>query len=204
MRTIITFLLCHVYTIIFSQDTVYLKVHFLYGSKPKKEYAATEAKWFGGLLGGHVGIECDSNQILNFLPQGEFHKIAKANDRHSTFALHAFDDFYSILGGHSKDAKKTIIYIPISPAQKQKLDSIKVAYLERTPYDYAFIGMRCGAAAYDILGQLNILPSHQVVKTMKKAFYPQLLRTQLLKKATENGWKITREAGTIKRIWEID
>src|SRR5689334_17119191 len=31
----------------YSQDTMVLRVHFLYGSKPLKEFKSTERKWFG-------------------------------------------------------------------------------------------------------------------------------------------------------------
>jgi hypothetical protein len=51
-----------------AQDSTAIKIHFLYGSKPAKEYKDVEQKWFGGMYGGHAGIEIDSNQILNFLP----------------------------------------------------------------------------------------------------------------------------------------
>jgi hypothetical protein len=153
----------------FSQDSLYLKVHFLYGSKPKTKYRAEEAKWFGGKWGGHVGIEVDSNQILNFLPKGKFHWIEKKDNRHSTFAIHSFDNFYQILG-NVDPAKKTIFYIPITHQQKDQFDSIKSYYLNHTPYDYALFGMRCGAAAYDILGQLNIVKSFGHRKTFLKIF----------------------------------
>ena len=40
--------------------------------------------------------------------------------------------------------------------------------------------------------------------TYKKIFYPKKLRKRLFKKATENGWKIVRQDGSIKRKWEQD
>src|SRR5687767_3589419 len=104
------------------QDSLYLKVHFLYGSKPKKEHRATESRWFGGVLGGHVGIELDSNRILNFVPSGKFHIITKNKKPHSRFAVHSFESFYSILGGVPGDNKKTIIYVPITREQKMLFD----------------------------------------------------------------------------------
>ncbi len=188
----------------YSQDRAYLKVHFLYGSKPLKKYKATEQKWFGGVLGGHVGIEADSNKIINFLPNGKFHWFAKKANRHSTYAIHDVDNFYAILGGNADSVKKAIVYIPVTALQKQKFDSITINYLRQTPYDYALFGMRCGAAAYDILGQLNILPNYSYGKTYKKIFYPKKLRKRLFKKAKENGWKIFRQEGSVRRKWEKD
>jgi hypothetical protein len=187
-----------------AQDTTYLKVHFLYGSKPLKKYKSTEKKWFGGMLGGHVGIECDSNKIVSFTPKGKFHWFTKKENRHSTFAVHSDYQFYALFGGSPDSKKKAIVYIPITSQQKQLFDSITTAYLKQTPYDYAFFGMRCGAAAYDILGQLSILPNYGYPKTYKKIFYPKKLRKRLLKKAVEKGWTVTRQVGTIKRKWERD
>ncbi len=185
-------------------DTTYLKVHFLYGSKPMKEYQDTENKWFGGVLGGHVGIEGRDNKVLNFLPQGSFHIFKKQNERHSTYAEHDTVSFYKILGGDPDSMKKAIVYIPVSPQQKQQFDSIAAAYLEATPYDYALVGMRCGSATYEILGQLGILKQYGPKKTAKKIFYPKKLRKRLLKKAQENNWTVTRQEGTTRRKWETD
>lgn len=204
MRQLITLIFCIIYSLCYSQDTVYLKVHFLYGSKPLKQYKSTEQKWFGGVLGGHVGIEGDSDRIVSFLPSGKFHWFAKKNNRHSRYAVHSVDNFYAILGGNSGSVKKTIVYIPVTRLQKQKFDSITTAYLKQTPYDYALFGMRCGAAAYDILGQLGILANYSYSKTYKKIFYPRKLRKRLFKRATENGWKMIRQDGSIKRKWEQD
>jgi hypothetical protein len=204
VRELITILFCIISFLCYSQDTTYLKVHFLYGSRPLKKYKDTEKKWFGGILGGHVGIEGDSDRIVNFSPRGRFHLFAKKDNRHSAFSIHSADKFYAILGGNPDSAKKAIVYIPVTREQKQKFDSITTAYLKQTPYDYALFGMRCGAASYDILGQLDILTKYSCSKTYKKIFYPKKLRKRLFKKATENGWTIVRQEGSIKRKWEQD
>ena len=204
MRLITTILFCIISFLSYSQDTTYLKVHFLYGSKPLKKYKDTEQKWFGGVLGGHVGIEGDSDRIVNFLPSGEFHWFAKKDDRHSTYAIHSVDNFYTILDATADSVKKAIVYIPVTRQQKQKFDSITTVYLKQTPYDYALFGMRCGAAAYDILAQLDILPDYSYSKTYKKIFYPKKLRKRLFEMATENGWTIVTQDGSAKRKWEQD
>lgn len=204
MKLITTLLFCLGSLLAYSQDTIYLKVHFLYGSKPLKAYKESEPKWFGGVLGGHVGIESDSNDILNFLPSGEFHLFSKQDERNSRFALHTEDNFYAMFGSDPDSVKKTIIYIPISALQKQKFDSIATVYLNQTPYDYAFFGMRCGAAAYDVLGQLGILTEYDYQKTYRKIFYPKKLRKPLLEKAKQNDWTIEKHAGSISRKWEKD
>lgn len=204
MRILLLLFFCFSSSLVYSGDTAYLKVHFLYGSKPLKKYKATEKKWFGGKLGGHAGIEADSNKILNFLPSGKFHWISKKKDPHSTYALHSDNSFYAILGGHPDSVKKAIVYIPVTLQQKQQFDSIATAYLTQTPYDYALFGMRCGAATYEVLGQLNILPRYKNSKTYKKIFYPKKLRKRLFKKAGNNGWLIVRQDGSRRRKWERD
>lgn len=204
MKQILILLFCTSALLAHAQDSIFLKVHFLYGSKPLKKYKASEQKWFGGILGGHAGVECDSNRVLNFLPSGKFHLFSKKKNKHSTYAIHTIDNFYAILGGNPNEIKKAIVYIPITKLQKQKFDSITTLYLKQTPYDYALFGMRCGAATYEILGQLNILPGFSYAKTSRKILFPRKLRKRLFKKAAENNWQIFRQEGSEKRKWEHD
>ncbi len=73
MRLLIVCIFYLISPLAFAGDTAFLKVHFLYGSRPLKKNTRTlKKKWFGGILGGHVGIEGDSNRIINFLPSGPF------------------------------------------------------------------------------------------------------------------------------------
>ncbi|MEZ4804268.1 MAG: hypothetical protein R2852_01935 [Bacteroidia bacterium] len=187
-----------------AQDSTYLKVHFLYGSKPKFKYRKTESRWFGGKLGGHVGLECDSGELLNFLPDGGVHIFSKEQDRNSIFVTHSEQRFYQILGGNGKSVKKTIFYIPISLNQKHLFDSIKNAYLSESPYDYAFFGMRCGSSTYEILAQIGLLEQYGLKKTRRRIFYPRRLRKRLFQKAKMNHWTIVKTEGSYKRRWEKD
>jgi len=187
-----------------SQDSLTLKVHFLYGSKPLKEFKDSEQKWFGGILGGHVGLEMDNGAILNFVPSGKLHVIDKPNKMHSTFAVHSEENFYAILGGQPDSVKKLVISIPVSWEQKQRFDSISAAYLKQTPYDYAVIGMRCGASTYEILAQLGIVKEYSYSKTYKKILYPKILRKELIELAKENNWPMEKQEGSGKRQWETD
>jgi hypothetical protein len=93
-------------------------VHFLYGSKPKREFRDTERRWFGGILGGHVGAESDPEQIVNFLRRGRTHWFASRKDKNSRFAVHSPEAFYSMFR-YPDSVKKTIVYIPITSKQKQ-------------------------------------------------------------------------------------
>ena len=205
MKSILTLFFYFVFFLGYSQDTTVLKVHFLYGSKPLKKYKETERKWFGGILGGHVGIEVNEDELLNFLPSGgKLHVFADNKDKHSTYAIHSVPSFYSILGGEPNSVKMAIISIPITIQQKQTFDSIVSAYIGHAPYDYAFFGMRCGSSTYEVLAQLGILKSYSHKKTVRKIFYPRKLRKRLFKKAKQNNWTVIRKEGIKTRKWEKD
>ncbi len=205
MKLILTLLFCSFPFLSYSQDTTFLKVHFLYGSKPLKKYKEIEKKWFGGILGGHVGIEVEEDKVLNFLPSSEkFHVFPDNEEKHSTYAIHSVRSFYAIFGGNPDSVKLAIVCIPITIQQKETFESIVSEYIGHAPYDYAFFGMRCGAATYEILAQLSILKSYKQRKTSRKIFYPRKLRKRLFKMAKENNWKVIKQQGFDKRKWERD
>lgn len=185
-------------------DTTYIKVHFLYGSKPKKEFKESEDKWFGGIHGGHVGIEVDSNRVMDFLPGGKFHYVEHHKERHSHYAKHSIADFWKTFASDSNKVTRCSFIIPIDSAQKALLDSIYNAYTSETPYDYAFIGMRCAAAASDVLAKLGILREKGRRATYLRFFYPKILRKKLFRLAKRNKWHIIRHEGVETRIWEND
>jgi hypothetical protein len=187
-----------------AQQTMYLPVHFLYGSRPVQKYRFMEKIWFGGKMGGHVGIEIDSNKIMNFVHRGSFHLVSSKQNKHGSYILSTPSHFYTILGGDSNKVKTLTIFIPVNQQQKEKLDSLSRVYINQPPYDYALLGMRCAAASYEVLAQLGILPQYSNSKTALKVFYPKILRKQLLRKAEENGWQMVRHVGTNRRSWETD
>ena len=187
-----------------ADTTCYIKVHFLYGSKPKKEFKETEDKWFGGIHGGHVGIETDSNHIIDFIPFGEFHIFSKDSTRHSRFARHSCSDFWHCMGSDSNKVERMTIVIPVNAKQKLLLDSLANAYTAHTPYDYAFFGMRCAAAAYDVLAKIGVMKQHSEKGTWQRNFYPKRFRHHLVKRARKEGWTIVKHKGCDSRIWERD
>lgn len=186
------------------QDSTVLKVHFLYGSKPYRQFRHTEYRSFGGIHGGHVGIELRDDQIINFIPHGKLHWYSRHYNKHSKFDQHNKISFYSIMGGRINDVKKAIFYIPISDSQSRIFENITTSYLDETPYDYAFLGMRCGAAGYDLLSRIGVLKPHANCTTSKKIFYPKKLRKRLFKMAKANHWKVELTNGSITRKWESD
>jgi hypothetical protein len=185
-------------------DTTYIKVHFLYGSRPKREFKDTERHWFGGIHGGHVGIEVDSNHIIDFVPDGKFHVFGHHQDRHSRFTTNTVKSFWQTFGSDSADVKRTTVVIPVTERQWMRLDSIAQAYTTEAPYDYAFFGMRCAAAAYDVLARIGVMEQHSRIGTWRRNFYPKIFRKDLLRKAKQEGWTVRTVEGSEKRVWESD
>ncbi|MDX5320185.1 MAG: hypothetical protein LPK45_03815, partial [Bacteroidota bacterium] len=140
------------------EEPSFIKVHFIYGSKPK---CHDEKKWFGGIHGGHVGIEYDSGSVIDFAPEGSFHYVAKEKRPHSAYTLRSIASFWNTFTGFdSCTVRRCTIVIPILAHQRQRLDSLVQAYTSQTPYDYAFLGMRCASATYDILAKMDILKDY--------------------------------------------
>ena len=185
----------------YAQDCI--KVQFIYGSKPLKKFKPTEKKWFGGMLGGHVGIEGDSGTFYSFEIHGK-NKIFNGKKNNSIYKLATADEFWGIMKTKEDSLKIVTIVVPLTTQQKQKFDSIASAYAKKVPYCYAVFGMRCAASTYDILAQIGFFPQYSRFKTCMKIFYPRKLRKRLLAKAEENKWTIIRKQGTPKRKWEKD
>lgn len=180
-------------------DSTFLKVNFLYGSKPAKHYKKSERRYFGGLHGGHVTIELDSIDY-GFGPNAKVHIFAHKKNFHGAFEK---QNTNGALLFHSEE-KYAIIYIPISNGQNEKAKQIFEKYLQKTPYDYAFFGMRCAAAANDVLGQIGIVKKKNKFHYVCGTFYPKKLRKRLLKLAKKENHKIIKNEGKPSRKWEKD
>ncbi len=186
-----------------SADSTCIRVHFLYGSKPARGFKDREAKWFGGIHGGHTGIGIGRDSILSFLPNGDFHVFQHKTEIKGAFFIHTPDDFYRLFPADAP-VKKLIIEIPVSAAAAAAIQKKSAKYLRHAPYDYAFFGMRCGGAAYDLLSAGGIVKTWKYRKTWKRIFYPKKLRKKLLRRARQMNWKLIREAGSPARKWEKD
>lgn len=183
-----------------SQDSI--KVQFIYGSRPVKKFKE-EKKWFGGILGGHVGIEADSSKFYSFEIHGK-NKIFNGKPNNSIYKIESADEFWNIMKTKEDSLKITTIIVPLTTQQKQRFDSITSTYSKQVPYCYSVFGMRCAASTYDLLAQLGFFTRYSKFKTCMKIFYPRRLRTRLLLKAKQNNWTIIRKEGTPKRKWERD
>ena len=179
----------------------FIKVHFLYGSKPARGYKKTEAKWFGGIHGGHVSIEIDSQEI-GFAPYADFHVFAHKKNITGKFVATPITEW---LNDTSNSGHQYLtITIPVSDAQYDLLSSIHKQYVQQSPYDYAFIGMRCANATYDILSKGGFFPVYSRSKNIRKHFYPKPLRKKMVRWAKQHNYPMVFHQGSDRRKWEKD
>ncbi len=181
-----------------------LTVRFLYGSKPKPEHKREQKRWFGGMLGGHVGIQYDSTRFLSFFYEGRVHIFQRKNRKNGRYDLQSKEEFNYIMDKDVDSVKTLVIHIPVTKKQKEKFYSICQSYIENTPYDYAFFGVRCGSSTYDVLSQVGVIKRYSYFRMWSKIFYPKKLRFRLKREAKKNGWRMEKKKGTYKRIWERD
>lgn len=186
-----------------------VKVYFIYGSHPAKGYEKTERSWFGGIHGGHVALEIAPNKLLSFrsteYPCHVFpHKHFSAMWEYKTIP-----QMWQTFPPHNyivKDLKRAVFTIPVTASQKHIIDSLAIAYLKHSPYDYATLGMRCASATYDILARAGLFKEYGS-STWWKIIMPKDLRTILFKRVKDSPdrtWRVDVFEGGTHRIWEED
>lgn len=183
-----------------AQDSIV--VHFLHGSRPARHWKAEEPKWFGGKLGGHVGIGFAPDSVFHFVPSGKFHYVARRAPKHSRFVVSDTAGFWATLGGSTGALTTTSISVPIDSLQRATFTATKARYLAATPYDYAFLGMRCAAASNEILGKLGITRRRGYWGAIFGTFHPKMLRRRLLRGAMRHGWQVQHTTGSTHRVWQ--
>src|ERR1700761_7972760 len=132
------------------QDSI--RVLIIYGSKPARGHSE-EGKWFGGKPGGHVALQVGQDSVLSFHPTQYHpprifarHKRSKYKSKYDTQSVAStWATFkYASACCYTVDSLRSmVISIPLSPAQRAKLNSIIISYRDQSPYDYALFGMRC-------------------------------------------------------------
>jgi hypothetical protein len=174
----------------------FIKINFLYGSKPAKGYKGTETKFFGGMKGGHVDIEA-GDRVLDFMP-GDVPLFPKNKNPTGGFQINR-----SVYWDTASN-KWTTVIVPLSSEQYAKLQMLFDSLPANAPYDYAVFGMRCAAASYDVLSRIGLFKKFKQGKDATKYFYPKLLRKKILKWAAENNFTIINHEGRQSRKWESD
>lgn len=175
-----------------------LVVEIIYGSKPLDK---SESHWFGGKLGGHIGLKIGKDSVMHFVPGG---RVAATNVNSDTgrYLISSTKSFYRTF--YCDTTKTCQIFIPITSSQKQQLLSDAKPFLKEGPYPYAFFGMRCAAACYHLLSLANVTTDLSRSKMTWKFIYPRKLRKYLFKEAKKNGWVIKETPGSTKRKWDND
>jgi hypothetical protein len=203
-----------------AQDSI--RVLCLYGSVPAKGYKGVEPQFRKGMFtrlinlrGGHVGVETGADTVLSFHPvrhDGPFHAGHIFNHpRHpnSIFRAVSVDRMWFMLPHHYPDPdslRRVVFVIPITPEQRRVIDSLALAYLAHTPYDYAFLGMRCASASWQILVYAGVATEyrhafwHKIFSTRKfrYALYKEYLRKR------SAGWRMYTWKGSVSREWDKD
>lgn len=193
---IISVLICHISA---AQQIRYIQVYFLYGSKPAKDYKKHEPNEFGGLHGGHVSIGIDSFNV-SFHHVNGYHIFSKRKNLKGIYEKIPIVSFLK----DTTSRKYTIFEIPLDSINYDKLRANIAAYLQKTPYDYAFYGMRCAAASYDMLSHAGILKQSSRLGIIYSNFYPRLLRKKLFRLAETQPYIVKYQQGSKSRIWEND
>ncbi len=194
MKTILLIIFSFSFTLCFSQQ---IAIHFLYGSTPAKGFEKTEKKRFGGKKGGHVTLET-GDSIIGFQPKGTCHIIGKKKYCNGYFRADDKIKWKADTVGN----KYASIIIPLTEEQYSQVKTTVDNYLQKAPYDYAFLGMRCAAATYDVLEEVGVVKKRSRISKWTAFFYPQLLRRQMLKMAKENNYAIVKNPGKKSRSWE--
>lgn len=182
-----------------TDSTHIIKVHFLYGSRPLHKYKPAEKRLFGGLHGGHVSLEIDSIDY-GFGRKGKFHWFARKSDCHSMFRQ--LPTFGKPI--YPEGEKATTFIVPVTHEQYIKLKKSVTDYCCDTPYDYAFIGMRCASAAQDVFAQAGLVKHRSRFNNILTTFYPKMLRKRFFRMAEINNYKVIKQEGRKTRKWEKD
>lgn len=177
-------------------DTLVIEV--IYGSKP---LAKGERHWFGGKLGGHIGLRIGKDSVMHFVPGGRV-AATNINSDIGRYLISSSKQFYRTF--HADTTKICQIFIPVSSAQKQKLLTDSNPFLKEGPYPYAFFGMRCAAACYHLLSLADVTKDLSRSRMTWKFFYPRKLRKHLFREAKSNGWIVKQTPGSTKRKWDHD
>ncbi len=201
MKSGLTLLLLFLFTRGFAQadSSHFIKVNFLYGSKPLRAHKSTERKHFGGIHGGHVTIQA-GDLDYSFRRTSKPTHIFPSKKRESSFSVRKLE-------GQSRygPGRKTVTFIiPVARQQYESLHQIHQAYCDTTPYDYAFFGMRCAAATREILGKIGVMKKRSRFFNIATAFYPKRLRLKLLRLAKSNNFEMITTEGRPTRKWERD
>jgi hypothetical protein len=202
-----------------------IRILCLYGSVPAKGFMGREPMAGPNsilnrtvrLRAGHVGVEYEPDKVLSFQPvhydgighAGHFFSSPHSKNFNSCFRIYSEHRMWNVLGNYYNNIdslRRAVFVIPITAAQKHILDSLATAYTRSTPYDYAFLGMRCASSTYDVLRIAGIVTEckHNI---WYNVFTPQDFRWLLYREYLHNkdkGWLLYTCKGSRSRKWDKD
>lgn len=183
-----------------AQNGKSIKVFFLYGSRPAHPNVKHEKRYFGGIHGGHVSFGIDS-VVVGFTLNNYFHIFPHKKRSEGIYQSESIRKFVA----DSVGSKYTTFVVPISDSQYVKLKRIFHEYLfVKSPYDYAFLGMRCASASYEVMGMIGLFKLKSRMCNVLSNFYPKKVRKKMFKLAKANNYKIIKQQGRSSRKWERD
>lgn len=174
-----------------------IRVHIIHGSKP---ISVTEYKTIGGMYGGHVVIEVDSNVYgFNFRSK-KIHIFPHRKNNAGMYEKEKLADWKNCHKGY----KITTVEIPLTMAQYEQLITEYNQNIIHSPHDYAFLGMRCASSCYWMLGTIGVVNKCNRLKSIRKAFYPKMFRKKMIKLSQKKGYVTNLQKGRSTRKWEND
>jgi hypothetical protein len=202
-----------------------VRVLCLYGSIPAKGWQGKEPmhgpnSMLGRMVklhGGHVAIEYAHDKALSFQPvhydgvggAGHLMPRSDAKNFNSCFRIYTEKRAWNVLGNYYNNLdslRRAVFVIPVTAAQKHTLDSLATVYTQRTPYDYAFFGMRCASASYEFLLEAGLVAEYRH-HIWRNVFTTRDFRNALYKDYERNrtkGWRLETSHGSLSRQWEKD
>ena len=202
-----------------------IRILCLYGSIPAKGFEKKEPMYgpnnlfnrLAKMHGGHVAIEIAPDKALSFQPlhytgiarSGHLTNRSNSKNFNSCFRLYTAHRAWTVLGNYYDNLdslRRATFVIPITAAQKKRLDSIATAYTHNTPYDYSFLGMRCASASYEVLAAAGIVTEYKrnfwynifTTRRFRYVLYKQYLQNK------DKGWRLYTCKGSQSRDWEKD
>jgi len=138
------------------------------------------------------------DSVFSFVYKGRVHIFSRKSNFHSEWINEPINNWVS----DTMNSKYCSFIIPLTDEKYHQFRSIQSEYCCNNPYDYAFFGMRCASATYDVLSEIGVLKEMPHFGMVTKVFYPKLLRKRFFRMAHSEGWELVRHEGNPRRKWE--
>jgi hypothetical protein len=182
------------------ENSDFITIHFTHGYLPKWNFRKY-VKLATYRAGGYVSMQIDKHIYGFRVAEGFMHFIPQEHraDFNAKFIFRTF----LLWTEEKRDEMTTSVKIPVTEEQKKALIKIYNAYMVKTPYDYAFLGMGSASSLYEILAQVGIVATQQShYRYIFYAFYPRIFRQRMLAWARFNDFEVSVKQGTDHFYWE--